>query len=892
MEKKTRLKRDYERLNTQFIDTTPNSPFFFNVTSIPDILTIGKNVIRIKGTRPNLQENSPVEIEVLDFNKNVIYHEILPDRNDDNTLNVIIHVYPETSPGVGTITFIGTTVVDTNLQPLVTSVLTKSNIKYIHKINVNQKRRNDSRIIYDETPLVEIEEKKYSVLEEKLMQGASFQKVKYASGSASYFFSPSNLRPILKPKLGPLNVFISDYDDAIFKFANLGSNFLPSANFQTQSFSYTATVTRAISPSLLIVSESAYLDGTKNETQLITSFTDVPYEVTYSAESTGRNVTQNIKTYAKVSINKLQPAAGEVSRVKIFYKSALKPQSQYEQIYDEAIVPKNILIDDTSILIENPIGNFLKDSTGITFTRVGQTASFNVINSDTYWEILQENGAPSGSKTLDNNYLFGGIEILPNAAMSGSKELFFAQTSSYKTSFYQDTDYVLKFNYYLYKNSLDPRGSKIAVYMTGSSFINNSSYGAYLGEVSTTQSLKIDHEFPFTSNSDGTGLVKFLLRPGAIISDIRIEELVQKGFGQRRTTLYVPLKSDHKNENLDFKVQFFNYTLQEANEFSEVNSKLFEGGNQYIYGDDNIITGSTVISPFSASGIQLYGNFTGSYSGSAVQGWGYGGKEKAIANKNTASNFGFALTKNNPYGIPNYGDNTVQMINECGSVFDFRTNPASFTIHAVGKNTKFTLGISGSADANFGIGGTSGSCVDGGCTPGGDSYIRFDGCNVIIGNARDANGVLYIAGASGTGGSPTINNAGDGRLLISDGSTNAATASLNLIFTDNKLAVTGSIDISGSILQYGNTITLPSVYTKSIGNNLSSSFFINHNLNSIFVSVHMLNSSASTQIYYPTQQTASLVRGSFHAFISGSNAVTINTPYTASANEFLVVIKT
>ena len=221
MEKKTRLKRDYERLNTQFIDTTPNSPFFFNVTSIPDILTIGKNVIRIKGTRPNLQENSPVEIEVLDFNKNVIYHEILPDRNDDNTLNVIIHVYPETSPGVGTITFIGTTVVDTNLQPLVTSALTKSNIKYIHKINVNQKRRNDSRIIYDETPLVEIEEKKYSVLEEKLMQGANFQKVKYASGSASYFFSPSNLRPILKPKLGPSNVFISDYDDAIFKFANL-----------------------------------------------------------------------------------------------------------------------------------------------------------------------------------------------------------------------------------------------------------------------------------------------------------------------------------------------------------------------------------------------------------------------------------------------------------------------------------------------------------------------------------------------------------------------------------------------------------------------------------------------------------------------------------------------
>ena len=491
MEQKTRLKRDYEKLKTEFVDTNLNSPLFFNITSMPEILTLGKNVIRIKGTRPNLLEDSAVEIEVLDFNKNVIYHEVLPDRNDDNTLNVIVYVYPNTSPGIATITFIGTAVTDTNLQPIPSSKVRKNNIKYVHTINVNQKRRNDSRIIFDEKPKIEVEEKKYSILEEKLMMGADFQKVKYASGSASYFFSSTTLKPMLRPKSG--SQFINDYDDAVFKFNKLTSNFSPSVAFPTQSFYYTASVTRAVSPSLLEVSESAFFRGLSNEEQLITSFIDLPYEVTYSSDPSERNVTQNIKTYAKVSINKMQASAGEVSRVKVFYKSSLKPQSQYEQIFDEEVTPKNILVDDTSVLVENPIGNFLKDSTGLRYTRAGQSASINLINSDRYWEIIGVNSAPSASKSLNDSYLFGGIEILPNSEISGSSELFFAQTSSYKTTFYSDTDYVLKFNYYLYKSNLDSRGSKIAVYMTGSSFVDDSPYGKYIAEVSTTQSLKIDH---------------------------------------------------------------------------------------------------------------------------------------------------------------------------------------------------------------------------------------------------------------------------------------------------------------------------------------------------------------------------------------------------------------
>jgi hypothetical protein len=877
---KKRNKRGLSSLQTRFIDFSKNSPEFFNISFMPEQFTSGKNVFKFRPNTKNLNTTKKINIEVLDVNGNPIYHDVLPYKESDGSLVVTVYIYEETPPGDCSITFIATATRDQVLRIIPSSEVTNDNFKYQDKIYVDPEKKNDSEIIYIQPPSISIKEKKFSIVEETFPTGTN--KIFSYSATGSYYLRDDT--PILNARVTP---FYKYFTDGILKFPTLGSDYQPTANFTPVSFSYETTIVDVISPIEMELEDKLKIYGDPDKVQTVTSVRTQPYEVTFSYTPSRRLITQNINSYAQIDISGLQPDSGDVNRIKVFAKSTFKPKSEYELLYDAEILPNNVLVDTGSKLIEYPIGAF---SANETYYYAGPSGSqlhnFSGLN---YWGVSKlTSSGPTGSILLDSIYIFDGLEIVPNTPMSESSELLLVQTGSVQIPFYTDIDYRLKFDYILYDRNLDSRGPGITAYISGSSFVNTNEIGKFIGSVpvsSKDETIVFNYEMKISNDLNGTGILKFILRPGCKISNIRIIEDLDKGFSPERTRLYVPLRIDHRNEYLDFKLQFFSYSLREANTSVKKRDVFFNGGNTYIYGDDNLITGSTYLSPYTASQIHLYANVQsgsqGTTSGSAIKSYGFGGTQNAITNPTTSSNYGFGLTYGDPFNTENYSTTTVQMINESGSIFDFRSTPPAFKLKLIGSDSEMLLGCSGS------------TCVGPGC---GESYIKWNGCKIIISGAVNELNVPIGSGSgtSGTSGTGfnTINNAGNGRLLISDGSTDAATASLNLIFSANKLAVTGSIDISGSILQYGNTITLPSVYTQSIGNNLSSSFFINHNLNSIFVSVHMLNSSASTQIYYPTQQTASLVRGSFHAFISGSNAVTINTPYTASVNEFLVVIKT
>lgn len=454
------------------------------------------------------------------------------------------------------------------------------------------------------------------------------------------------------------------------------------------------------SPLIVSASSGVY----SNVSTTITQIERQEYYIEYNKLSDNRVYTQNLKPYAKVEIDNLNTFSGKISKVKVYSKSSAKPDSEYSLVYDDDVYPKNILVDKSGSLIEYPIGIF---NNNIVINNAGSNTTSSYFALD-YWNVNGINGAPTAQKNTSSMYLPDGVYLTPSVFMSSSQELFFEQTSSVASKFYPNTEYELSFNYHLAEPVNDNREQKIEVYISGSAFVSDTTYGKFIVTVPPAnigRSLVKNYRVPILPNFEGNGVLKFLMRDNASISNVKIQEDVDTGFSPNRLTLYVPIKNDHKNEYLDFKFEFFDHTYNVADKTFYLKSIFFNGSNSYIVGDDNIITGSTFVSSFTSSGIELYSKMKPSASmltsGSSISSYGYQGVEYANLYPTTNSNFGWSLTTGNPFVSSSYSDTSVQMVNKSGSKFDFRTNPDSFDLSIVGNNSSVLIGSSGSANESY-----------------------------------------------------------------------------------------------------------------------------------------------------------------------------------------------
>ena len=87
-------------------DENPFSDNYFNIVEFPTVLTAGKNLFKIKANANTLVRNSRVHIEVLDYNNNPVYYEVVKYAEVDGTRVITIWVYPDTPPGAARV-FVG-----------------------------------------------------------------------------------------------------------------------------------------------------------------------------------------------------------------------------------------------------------------------------------------------------------------------------------------------------------------------------------------------------------------------------------------------------------------------------------------------------------------------------------------------------------------------------------------------------------------------------------------------------------------------------------------------------------------------------------------------------------------------------------------------------------------
>jgi len=99
-----RLQRRVDYVGLRDLDTivvrddNPFSDDFFNIIQFPEVLTAGKNLFKIKASAATLVHLSKVHIEILDFNDDPVYYEVVKYSEVDGTRVISIWIYNNVTP--------------------------------------------------------------------------------------------------------------------------------------------------------------------------------------------------------------------------------------------------------------------------------------------------------------------------------------------------------------------------------------------------------------------------------------------------------------------------------------------------------------------------------------------------------------------------------------------------------------------------------------------------------------------------------------------------------------------------------------------------------------------------------------------------------------------------
>ena len=148
------------------IDRSPTSEDYFQVTEFPETLTAGKNVFKFRGDPDTLVDDSKIHIEILDYNGDPIYYEVLRYLEKDGTRVLAVYIYPDTPEGRAIIYLAGRVAFDPNTRRRFPSSADQMsdnykdipNLLWLRESRVAPNRRNDSEIILLQQPKVTIKE--------------------------------------------------------------------------------------------------------------------------------------------------------------------------------------------------------------------------------------------------------------------------------------------------------------------------------------------------------------------------------------------------------------------------------------------------------------------------------------------------------------------------------------------------------------------------------------------------------------------------------------------------------------------------------------------------------------------------------------------------------------
>ena len=697
--------QDYDVL---YEDLNPDSDYF-QVSEFPRTIPGGKSFFKISANAGLLRPESEIMVEVLDASGQVIYSEY-PDIVDESDRRLIsIYVYPDIPPGIATVTILGEAQVSADGDRVPTDWVGIFNVRWQRRINVEPFKKNVFPILFEKEPSITVTEIVKPYLERAL-----------PSGSGATLAGTSN-NANFKASLETRDSKFYLVGSGGWKFSNEMKNSAvtfsaittPTLNKKTfpQTFGsgperfdingvktpYFANIVDVINDSRVQVAnpfqvETEFKGDRKFDTELSERlqrgqsdfrFEPSAFSISYRVAPTF-SVTQNLRSFAKIQLNDMNTLSGDVHHIKTFMTSQ-GSVGGFELADETVLEASELLVDENSANLQEPIGEF--------FSQAIVDDNWNVSSSNT---VINEFTASRETSNLNNAAFISGSfrGHSGSVTFSPKEDLSFAQSGDYELTFksFVGVD----------DNGIDD-GNKVDIYLTGSSFFSSSEYvipyGVKIAELESSGSKyfgKVDLDF--TTEESGTGNILFHIKRGQWrFSDISLRSTRESGFSPSTTTLYIPIPDNAKDDILDFEFKFYDNDNNEASASFQKLDNDFAGGNTFIGGGDNLVTGSVFIGASTGSGMEMAG-----INSAFMRSVGYQGFTSASSGVGGAPGFMFYSGSVLPDSGDNYGGVGFELNDGVSGSFQFRTDTGVFDVKTpsffLGSNNQFVSGALGNIE--------------------------------------------------------------------------------------------------------------------------------------------------------------------------------------------------
>ena len=599
----------------------------------------------------------------------------------------------------------------------------------------------------------------------------------------------------------PVNKLTSDLVGASFTITNphtrISSKY--SDTRYTKPETYSTTISNVINETSFEVEEPYYVTDTITNKKIPVSLLDADVSITYDTFKTITENTTFNRSYANMTIGNLRTFSGDVYKAKIYTREH-GTSTDYEEIYENYVIPENQLVDTTSITGYDNIG----------FFHTGSIVSSSWVSSSTATQA-------SPFVTLNNEKLIDGLEI--SGSVTGLNEIVEFSTKNHNT-LEKGVDYVVRFNTYYFKsiserkdnndNVSNENYASLKVYLSGSAISGVDEDDFFLGEVDIPDSAAEEGEIQnvvaqFTSAKTGSPRthLKFELHSGKfIIQDVSIEPFSETNFNPSFFNVLTPMpKPVRRGDKYDFLVEFYDSNNNLAETSTETLGVVFEGPRQIIAdGLDAKLTGSMLV----GESIELYGT-----NPAYIKSVGYQGFAHTVANNKGgfllySGSIGNGAPENRLTASEAYQGVGLEIVDAHGAgtggdrYLKFKTNAADEDSEFEIVTDTFLFGISGSTN-NY-ISGSNGK-------------LEISSSNFEL-NGATGNVILQgtiTAEAGGTIGGFTVSSsalAGENIFISGSPAAGGTDDSKNMFISTSKFNVKENGDVTGSgVLFTGGKIT-------------------------------------------------------------------------------------